>query len=218
MAYIFLFSCLYIPDLLWLSLRPTVYAWLLLLQSYSYLLCLLFISTIHHFSHCSSFSFITIFDYPIQFQFHSKQSKMAAFSYQLHTPFHNLDSVYNFQSPQMRMPGFLEDPNLTTTSTLFSPFYQAESFDQKIHAKSNLNESSSCIRDQALKVSSTTLSNNEHSLTNKTFTDSSSVTDRLDSGEQVSQNVPAMDNKRKSKEGPSVNSAQSKVSHSYASF
>lgn len=118
----------------------------------------------------------------------------------------------------MRMSaGLLEEPNMTrmtTTTTSFPQFYQPDHFlHQEIPSKSYVNESTCSIFDQSCtKV--THFSNNGPSLTNKTSTDSSSVTDKLESGEQVTQKVhaAAMDKKRKTKKGPlPVNSAQSKA-------
>ncbi|CDO98661.1 unnamed protein product [Coffea canephora] len=146
---------------------------------------------------------------------------MATFSYQRQQQPLHLESssgLFLQSSSQMRMSaGLLEEPNMTrmtTTTTSFPQFYQPDHFlHQEIPSKSYVNESTCSIFDQSCtKV--THFSNNGPSLTNKTSTDSSSVTDKLESGEQVTQKVhaAAMDKKRKTKKGPlPVNSAQSKA-------
>lgn len=103
---------------------------------------------------------------------------------------------------------------MTTTTTSFPQFYHPDHFlHQEIPSKSYVNESTRSILGQrSTKV--THFCNNEPSLTNKTSTDSSSVTDKLESGEQVTQKVhaAAIDKKRKTMKGPlPVNSAQSKA-------
>ncbi|XP_027123951.1 basic helix-loop-helix protein 80 [Coffea arabica] len=146
---------------------------------------------------------------------------MATFSYQhQQQPLHleSSSGLFLQSSSQMRMSaGLLEEPNMTrmtTTTTSFPQFYRPDHFlHQEIPSKSYVNESTCSIFDQSCtKV--THFSNNGPSLTNKTSTDSSSVTDKLESGEQVTQKVhaAAMDKKRKTKKGPlPVNSAQSKA-------
>ncbi|XP_027168734.1 transcription factor bHLH137 [Coffea eugenioides] len=145
---------------------------------------------------------------------------MATFSYQHQQPLHleSSSGLFLESSSQMRMSaGLLEEPNMTrmtTTTTSFPQFYRPDHFlHQEIPSKSYVNESTCSIFDQSCtKV--THFSNNGPSLTNKTSTDSSSVTDKLESGEQVTQKVhaAAMDKKRKTKKGPlPVNSAQSKA-------
>ncbi|XP_071901986.1 basic helix-loop-helix protein 80-like [Coffea arabica] len=146
---------------------------------------------------------------------------MATFSYQRQQQPLHLESssgLFLQSSSQMRMSaGLLEEPNMTrmtTTTTSFPQFYQPDHFlHQEIPSKSYVNESTCSIFDQSCtKVAH--FSNNGPSLTNKTSTDSSSVTDKLESGEQVTQKVhaAAMDKKRKTKKGPlPVNSAQSKA-------
>ncbi|KAL3512521.1 hypothetical protein ACH5RR_025238 [Cinchona calisaya] len=136
---------------------------------------------------------------------------MAAFSYQQHqTSLHHEPSVYLQSSQMSRISGLLEDQNNNITTLFPHQFYQPQSL-HEIPAKSNtINESSCFLDQQGIKV--TNFSNNgTTSLTNKTCTDSSSVTDKIESGEQVTQKAPVMEKKRKTKEGPTVNSAQSKA-------
>lgn len=118
---------------------------------------------------------------------------MAAFSYS-HQPF-LLDPVFLPNTP-IKMSGFVEDGNLNTNC--FSQFYPS----QQLHE-------TSCVLDPSSKVA---LSDNEPSMTKKqSNTESSSVVDRLESGEQVTQKLPTMDKKRKSRNVSSLSSAQSKV-------
>nr|UMB20802.1 transcription factor bHLH137 [Vitis amurensis] len=125
---------------------------------------------------------------------------MAAFSYQL-PPF-LLDSVFLPSTP-IKMSGFMEEGN---TTTCFSQFFPSESLhevpaDARVHESTSLQHSS--------KV---TLSDNEPCVTQKLSTDSSSVVDRLELGEQVTQKVAPIERerKRKSRDGSSLTSAQSK--------
>ncbi|CAI9113186.1 OLC1v1013751C1 [Oldenlandia corymbosa var. corymbosa] len=132
---------------------------------------------------------------------------MAAFSYQLQQTFvqqHSnlVDSMYNnlqSSSSQFRMSGPFEEPNII--SLFPHQFHQP-------HATSNLIENTCCVLQEH---------NNEQCSANNTATvtaDSSSVTDKLEAGEdQVTQNVlpSSMDSKRKSNESPAPSSAQSKV-------
>ena len=153
---------------------------------------------------------------------------MATFSYQhQQQPLHleSSSGLFLQSSSQMRMSaGLLEEPNMTrmtTTTTSFPQFYRPDHFlHQEIPSKSYVNESTCSIFDQSCtKVAH--FSNNGPSLTNRTSTDSSSVTDKLESGEQVTQKVhaAAMDKKRKTKKGPlPVNSAQSKVLNPFFFF
>ncbi|KAJ9676535.1 hypothetical protein PVL29_021848 [Vitis rotundifolia] len=125
---------------------------------------------------------------------------MAAFSYQ-HPPF-LLDSVFLPSTP-IKMSGFMEEGN---TTTCFSQFFPSESLhevpaDARVHESTSLQHSS--------KVA---LSDNEPCVTQKLSTDSSSVVDRLELGEQVTQKVAPIgrERKRKSRDGSSLTSAQSK--------
>ena len=128
---------------------------------------------------------------------------MAAFSYQ-HPPF-LLDSVFLPTTP-MKMSGFMgeEGNNITTTTTGFSQFFPSGSLHEvpPAHDQSRFLQHSS-------KVAA--LSDNEPCVTQKLSTDSSSVVDRLELGEQVTQKVAPMEKKRKSRDGSSLTSAQSKV-------
>lgn len=118
---------------------------------------------------------------------------MAAFSYQ-HPPF-VLDSVFfpTITTPMKMSAGFMGEGNIpTTTNTCFSQFCPSESF-HEVPAESRF------LHEQKLS------------------TDSSSVVDRLEFGEQVTQKVAPMERKRKSRDGSSLTSAQSKV-HSTSKF
>lgn len=121
---------------------------------------------------------------------------MAAFSYSHHPFLH--DSVFLPSTP-IKMSGFMEDANLNTNNC-FSQFYPIS------------HNEISCVLDHSSKVA---LSDNEPSMTKKqSNTESSSVVDKLESGEQVTQKLPIMDKKRKSTNGSSLSSALSKVNYS----
>ena len=125
---------------------------------------------------------------------------MAAFSYQPH-PF-LLDSIFLPNTPT-KVSGFMEEGNIN--SDCFSQFYPSEPFqesplDPKFHE-------SSCL-DHSSKVAH---SDNEPSVTKKQSTDDSTVVDKLESGEQVTQNVTLTDRKRRTRNGTTLNSAQYKV-------
>ncbi|XWS51484.1 hypothetical protein CRYUN_Cryun12cG0180300 [Craigia yunnanensis] len=126
---------------------------------------------------------------------------MAAFSYQPH-PFFLLDSIFLPNTPT-KVSGFMEEGNIN--SNCFSQFYppepvQESPLDPKFHE-------SSCL-DHSSKVAH---SDNETSVTKKQSTDDSTVVDKLESGEQVTQNVIPTDRKRRTRNGTTLNSAQSKV-------
>ncbi|XP_043806117.1 transcription factor bHLH137 isoform X2 [Manihot esculenta] len=125
---------------------------------------------------------------------------MAAFSYQ-HYPFH-LDSVFLPSTSFKNLSGFMEEGSINTNC--FSQFYPPElplqtPLDVSFHDTSRLDHSSMLA-----------LSDNETSVTKKQSTDSSTVVDKLESGEQVTQKLPPMDKKRKRANESSLNSAQSK--------
>nr|XP_048330234.1 transcription factor bHLH137 isoform X2 [Ziziphus jujuba var. spinosa] len=124
---------------------------------------------------------------------------MAAFSYS-HHPF-LLDSVLLPNTP-IKMSGFMDETNLNTN--FFSQFYPSQHF-QEIPLDVRLEETS-CL-DHSSRIA---LSDNEPSMTKKHSTESSFVVDKLESGEQVTQEVPTMDKKRKNRNGSSLSSAQSK--------
>lgn len=125
---------------------------------------------------------------------------MAAFSYS-HQPF-LLDSVFLPNTP-IKISGFMEDTNLNTN--FLSQFYPSQHFeDSPLDVR--LQETSSL--DLSSKIA---LSDTEPSVTKKQSTESSSVVDKLESGEQVTQKVPTMDKKRKNRNLSSLSSAQSKV-------
>ncbi|GAV60168.1 HLH domain-containing protein [Cephalotus follicularis] len=126
---------------------------------------------------------------------------MAAFSYQ-HYPFH-LDSFFMPNTPTpIKIPGFLEDGNINTNC--FSQFFTLEPLqetlpDTKFQKSSSLDQ-----------FSNIALRDDETSVTKKQSTEYSSVVDKLESGEQVTQEVTTMDKKRKSRKGSCLNSAESK--------
>lgn len=129
---------------------------------------------------------------------------MAAFSYQ-HTPLF-LDPVIlpNITEPLKNMNNsmywFYDEAGSFNTSC-FSQVYPPETF-----------------HETPLDVRFHEISDNETSLTKKQSTDSSTVVDKLESGEQVTQKVTPVDRKRKTTNGSS-NSAQSKVgSHQQSSL
>nr|XP_023908024.1 transcription factor bHLH137 [Quercus suber]XP_023908025.1 transcription factor bHLH137 [Quercus suber] len=123
---------------------------------------------------------------------------MAAFSY-LQNSF-ILDS--NFLSTNIKMSSFVEDENLNTNG--LSQFYPPELV-QEIPVDVTVQESS-CL-EHSSKVA---FSDNEPSVTKKQSTDSSIVVDKLDSGEQVTQKVPPMEKKRKSRNKAPLTFTQSK--------
>nr|WQQ41754.1 bHLH12 protein [Camellia japonica] len=100
---------------------------------------------------------------------------MAAFSFQ-HQP-SLLDPTFLPNSSS-----FYQEPNTTPTTNYFSQFYRLES-PQQIPVDVCFHESS-CLQD-GTKVGIS--HNNEPSLTNKHSTDSSSMVDKSESGEQVTQ-------------------------------
>lgn len=131
---------------------------------------------------------------------------MAAFSYQ-HPPLF-LDSVIlpNITTPIMNMNNsmywFYDEAGGINTNSFYQ-VYPPETFheaplDVRFHEFSH--------HDHSSKVS---LSDNETSLTKKQSTGSSTVVDKLETGEQVTQEVTPVDRKRKTTNG-SLNSAQSK--------
>lgn len=75
-------------------------------------------------------------------------------------------------------------------------------------------ESSSCIDQSSTKVA--TFSDNEPSVTKKQSPESSTVVDKLETGEQVTQKVMTpMEKKRRTRNGSSLNYAQSKVNRKF---
>ncbi|KAJ9163947.1 hypothetical protein P3X46_023567 [Hevea brasiliensis] len=125
---------------------------------------------------------------------------MAAFSYQHHC-FH-LDSVFLPNTSIKNLSGFMEEENINTSC--FSQFEPPElplqiPLDVRFKDTSRLDQSSMLAP-----------CDNEPSVTKKQSTDNSTVVDKLESGEQVTQKVPPMDKKRKHANESSLNSAQSK--------
>ncbi|KAL5543819.1 hypothetical protein UlMin_007603 [Ulmus minor] len=133
---------------------------------------------------------------------------MAAFSYPHHPLL--LDSLFLPNSAPIKIPGLIdqvEDNNNTNNTNCFSQFYPSESVTHhEIPVDGNIIHESSCLEHS----SKFALSDNETSVTKKQNTESSTVVDKLESGEQVTQKVTQMEKKRKSRNGSSSNSAQSK--------
>ena len=126
---------------------------------------------------------------------------MAAFNH----PFLS-DSVFY----PMSTIEFFEEPNTISTNTpYFYQNYQPDPLQNIIPDISNIVNESSCLGN-----SNTIGAISYKSESHKQSTDSSSmVVDKLESGDQVTQNLTPMENKRKYKDGSSTspNSAQSKV-------
>ncbi|GMP34248.1 hypothetical protein CsSME_00007200 [Camellia sinensis var. sinensis] len=122
---------------------------------------------------------------------------MAAFSFQ-HQP-SLLDPTFLPDSS-----AFSQEPNTTPTTNCFSQFYRLES-PQQIPVDVCFHESS-CL-ENGTKVG--IRHNNEPSVTNKHSTDSSSMVDKSESGEQATQKVIVIAKKRKSMDGSSITSLQS---------
>ncbi|XVE56507.1 hypothetical protein DITRI_Ditri04bG0016000 [Diplodiscus trichospermus] len=125
---------------------------------------------------------------------------MAGFSYQPH-PF-LLDSIFlpNTATPT-NVSGFIEEGNIN--SNCFSQFYPPEPIqdsplDPKFH-ETSLDHSSKVVAHSDNELSSVHKNQN---------TDDSTVVDKLESGEQVTQNVTLKDRKRRSRNGTALNSAQ----------
>ncbi|KAJ6869320.1 hypothetical protein NC651_034162 [Populus alba x Populus x berolinensis] len=134
---------------------------------------------------------------------------MAAFSYQHQPLFPDSAFLPSIATPTKNMNNnmygsFEEAGNMINTngfSQIYSPetFHETPSLDVRFHQ-------SSYPDDHSYKVS---LSDNETSLTKKQSTNSSTVVDKLETGEPVTQEVTPMARKRKSANG-FLNSAQSK--------
>ncbi|XVF49534.1 hypothetical protein PTKIN_Ptkin04bG0020400 [Pterospermum kingtungense] len=127
---------------------------------------------------------------------------MAAFPYQPHHP-SLLDSIFLPNTPP-KASGFTDEGNnIIINSNCFSQFYPQESLlddPPKFHE-------SSCLLDHSSKVAH---SDNEPSVAKKQSTDDSTVVDKLESGEQVTQNVTLTHRKRRTRNGTSFNSPQHK--------
>lgn len=134
---------------------------------------------------------------------------MAAFSYQHQPLFPDSAFLPSIATPTKNMNNnmygsFEEAGNMINTngfSQIYSPeaFHGTPSLDVRFHQSSHPD-------DHSYKVS---LSDNETSLTKKQSTNSSTVVDKLEIGEHVTQEVTPMARKRKSANG-FLNSAQSK--------
>ncbi|KAK4845543.1 hypothetical protein QYF36_006326 [Acer negundo] len=129
---------------------------------------------------------------------------MAAFSYQHHHPF-LLDSVFLPNTP-IKVSDFMEEASFNPS--FFSQFYTPAPpppppTKPLLHHPEIISNSS--------KVA-LSLSDNEpcSTVTKKQSTESSTVVDKLESGEQVTQTVNQMDKKRKNRNGSTSNSTLSK--------
>jgi inner membrane protein involved in colicin E2 resistance len=141
---------------------------------------------------------------------------MAGFSYQHQPLFPDSAFLLSIATPTKNMNNnmygsFEEAGNMMNTngfSQIYSPetFHETPSLDVRFHQSSHPD-------DHSYKVS---LSDNETSLTKKQSTNSSTVVDKLEIGEHVTQEVTPMARKRKSANG-FLNSAQSKVDHNQQS-
>ncbi|XP_042953757.1 transcription factor bHLH137-like isoform X3 [Carya illinoinensis] len=128
---------------------------------------------------------------------------MAAFSYEHHLPFLLENSLFLPSSPIKIMSSFVEE-NINPNG--FSQFYPHESI-QEIPADFGVYQSS--FLEHSSKGAY--FSDNEASLTKKQIsTESSTVVDKLDSGDQVTQKVTPMVKKRSNRNGASLNCAQPK--------
>ncbi|XVF11449.1 hypothetical protein REPUB_Repub08aG0028600 [Reevesia pubescens] len=132
---------------------------------------------------------------------------MSDFSYQPHLFL--LDSIFlpNMTTTPFKVSGFTMEEaggNIINNSNCFSQFYPPESV-QESHLDPKFHDSS-CL-DHSSKVAH---SDNEPSVTEKQSTDDSTVVDKLESGEQVTQNVTLTDRKKRTRNGTALNSAQSK--------
>ncbi|XP_050225855.1 basic helix-loop-helix protein 80 [Mercurialis annua] len=134
---------------------------------------------------------------------------MAAFSYQQHHPFH-FDSVFLPNTTIKNLSAFMEEgnSNIFMNPNYFAQFYP--SHDQISLENSDLDArfyDSTPTLDHSSMVAFSDNENEPSSVTKKQSTDNSStVVDKAESGEQVSQKMSPMDKKRKN----SLNSAQSK--------
>lgn len=143
-----------------------------------------------------------------QFQSHLCRYSMAAFSYQhvLHHPF-LFDSIF--------LPG---TPTTTNNNHhLSQSHHPSEPFlvqEMNPVDSARVAESSSCIDQSSTKVA--TFSDNEPSVTKKQSPESSTVVDKLETGEQVTQKVMTpMEKKRRTRNCSSLNYAQSKVNRKF---
>ncbi|KAJ8772397.1 hypothetical protein K2173_027574 [Erythroxylum novogranatense] len=126
---------------------------------------------------------------------------MSAFPYQHYHPF-LLDSVFMQNTSVKNMTGLLDDENIK--NNCFPQVYPLESvYGTPLVAK--FQEASHIDHNSKVVISDT-----ETSVTKKQSTDSSTIVDKLESGEQVTQKVTPMNKKRKRANGPFLTSAQSK--------
>ncbi|KAL7161909.1 hypothetical protein ACSBR2_042398 [Camellia fascicularis] len=142
---------------------------------------------------------------------------MAAFSYYQHLPF-LLDPVFHLPNTPIKIPGFSEEPNNTTTTTITDSSYFSQSYPPQSQSQSqslhqipvDLSAHESSCLENVTKVYLS--SNNEPSPSvtniNKHSTDSSSVVDKPESTvDQVTRKVSTtMDSKRKRKSNYSPHS------------
>ncbi|XP_062115842.1 transcription factor BC1-like [Humulus lupulus] len=138
---------------------------------------------------------------------------MAAFSYPHHSIL--LDSVYLPNNMFKNMCGLMdqEEENTTTNNNNTNYCFSNNDFYSSDHQNHHgiLVHESSCVDHSSSKHGALS-SDNEPSVTKKQSTESSTVVDKLESGEQVTQKVTPMEKKRKTRNGSS-NSAQSKDHH-----
>ncbi|OMO93749.1 hypothetical protein COLO4_16699 [Corchorus olitorius] len=149
---------------------------------------------------------------------------MAAFSYQPHTHPFLLDSIF---FPNVTVSNSPTTPNSTKVSVSAASGFMDETangFNSNFHCFPQFQEldsdstlhpakfhESSCVDHSSMLVAHSDNDNeNEPSVTKKQSTDDSTVVDKLESGEQVTQNVTLTDH-RKRKTSRNGNSAQSKV-------
>ncbi|KAF3677878.1 Transcription factor bHLH74 [Capsicum annuum] len=127
-------------------------------------------------------------------------STFSSYQLQQHNTPSLLDSVFLPSSP-LKMSGFFEEPNNScVVQNCFSQFYQPEFPTNNV----NVNENSYCL-DQNTNVT------NKSSSSISLDMDSSSVTDKMESGNNKPNVTSPMDKKRKSREGSSsMTSANSK--------
>ncbi|KDP22555.1 hypothetical protein JCGZ_26386 [Jatropha curcas] len=137
---------------------------------------------------------------------------MATFSSNQHYPSH-LDSVFLPNTPFKNLSGFMEEANIINNTNSFSQFYPPHQQDfPQIESPPDVRfyYAATSLLDHN-NSSMVALSDNEPSVTKKQSTESSTVVDKLESGEQVTQMVTPMPKKRKYSNGSSCNnSSQSK--------
>ncbi|KAJ7945646.1 Transcription factor protein [Quillaja saponaria] len=122
---------------------------------------------------------------------------MESFSYQNHSSL--LDSV--LPNTAIKVSALMKEMNHTVCTNPCSQLCQSLR-ETSIDVKSN---ETSCLDNNEPSV------NNDPSVTRKQSTETSTMVDKLETGEQVTQKVNPQEKKRKTRNGSSLNSAQSKV-------